>query len=324
VHSLAAADHQRRPQSFVPRAKNSVGPPAPAASRLWRKAVITIRNKQAAGCLILGENGQEFSCISMTIAADLVAASNVAVVDERRLSAHLMMFNLHEWLTQLYGPLDLPEHYQKLVKESWMNFTHFVRLGEQYKSGNRFGRHHLLQLWSRQGVGIGVSNQADWDKLVPFYRAGPTMPNLDDKFDPSKLHCLLIQDKNGSKYSANTSKWHAAKSRKTIDLKPSDFNGNWQPNLDMFLFVDLASPTQTNYYEGEGKHKGTYYVYLGGSDAARYPFMKAWDSKAIEAMIGMLGPHTSATKRSNRPPMGSQEWRDMHWGMAAQGLLGEE
>jgi hypothetical protein len=321
VRSLAAADHQRRPRNLTFNAK-SLGDSA--ASKFWQEAVIMIRDRQAAGCLILGENGEEFSRISMTIAADLVAASNVAMTDEERLPAHLSMINLHEWLTRLYGPLSLPKQYERLPKESWMNFTHFVRLGEQYKSDGRFRRHHLLQLWSRQGVGIGVSNQMDWDKIVPFYRAGPTKPNLDDKFDPSKLHCLLIQDKNGPKYSAQTSRWHFANSSTTIDLKPSDLNGSWQPNLDLFLFVDLASSTQTTYHQGKDKQEGTFYIYLGGSDAARYPFMKTWDRKAIEAMVGMLGPHISAIKHSNRPPLGSQEWRDMHWGMAAQGLLGEE
>lgn len=299
-----------------------------AVSQFWREAVIMIRNRQAAGCLILGENGEEFSCISMTIAADLVAVSNVAMSDEERLPAHLSMINLHEWLERLYGPLDLPPQYEELAKESWMNFTHFVRLGEQYQSDSRFRRHHLLQLWSRQGVGISVSNQKDWDKSVPFYRAGPTRPLLDDKFDPSKLHCLLIQDKNGSKYSGQTSRWHFAESSKTIDLKPSELNGSWQPNPNMFLFVDLASSTQTAYHLGKDKQEGTFYIYLGGSDAARYPFMKTWhnkdDHKAIEAMVGMLGPHISAMKHFERPPLGSQEWRDMHWSMAAQGLLGEE
>jgi hypothetical protein len=287
----------------------------------WQQAVVMVRDKQTAGCLILSENCEEFLRISMTVALDLVAANNPSTSDDGRWPAHLPMVNLYDWLTRLYGKLPLAQEHEELFKESWVNFTHFVRFGEHYTHDNPFGRHHLLQLWSRQGAGIGTLNQADWNKIVPFYRGGLTPPNLDDKFDPNKLHCLLIQDK---KHFSLNSNWYAADSQKTIDLKPSTPDANWKPNPSIFLFVDLASKTRTMYHEGKDKQQGTLYIYLGGSDIVRYPFLKGLGANAIEAMVGMLGPHISAIKRANKAPVGSQGWRDMHWEMATQGLLGEE
>ncbi|SPO40114.1 uncharacterized protein PSFLO_05596 [Pseudozyma flocculosa] len=173
-------------------------------------------------------------------------------IDRERLAASQELFALenstdrgaildpmpvHSWLNTLCGPLSQSDRSTPSPREegqsrqpnatssAWMksayiNFTHYARLGKQTARGSPIPQELLVDGWLRQCAWLGVSNQSDWDILIPVY----TPPGADtaaaqsdgvaaaqsdgvahdwskDLFEPSAMTYIFVQIKNRASFS---------------------------------------------------------------------------------------------------------------------------
>ncbi|PWN52538.1 hypothetical protein IE53DRAFT_274241 [Violaceomyces palustris] len=111
------------------------------------------------------------------------------------------------------GPRPLPQT-PSAVAKAWMqchslNLTHFAKLDRLYHRNVPIPRALLAEGWLRQCAFIGVSNQDDWDILIPVHRIDELGSELrvgDTPFDPMSLSYILVQVKNRHNHSTRPSR----------------------------------------------------------------------------------------------------------------------
>jgi hypothetical protein len=276
-------------------------------------AITQIRKTQLAGVLNVGENGEEFIRIIMSMAMDFTA-------HDRRpagsiTSSILNMINLGQWLKTMHGNLRLPPEYQNLVDESWLNFTHFARLDEQYTKRKKKQLPHsgLVQAFTRQCALLGTVNQMLKDGLIVAYWSGDrnNPPRLDQIFEHWRIFALPWQVKfrstgtNNFNHIKKTDLSGAVEKLKIEDLKQ-------QPpapmNIGIFYNVSATQPEITLHQSQ--KHLT---IYVGGHHVDQYPLIdQLKPSMAGDTLVGLLGPAAHAAPR-DKLKAGSDAWRNTYF-----------
>ncbi|KAG7527382.1 hypothetical protein FFLO_06993 [Filobasidium floriforme] len=290
IMSLAAAWRQRT------HAYKGTGETLEAPFAYWNQAVQLIRDRQHTGVLSLGENGETYIWLIMTIAMDQAASRLPPDPAYASRLPQLNLVNLGQFLDSFYGKQQLPPAYEDWKLESWVNVTHFVRLGRKFTSKEPFTKRHLLELYSRGAAAVGVPNQGDWDILFPAYLGGINRPGPNDKVDPSKLCFVLIQIKvNGKVGFAAMEKINFAK---TIQVEPAA--------LSLCLFFNLACADDTQYY----RRGNMLCSFLGGRAEDRFPVIRSFDETTRQTLKGFVGYKATVAKAETvEKPQAELEYR---------------
>ncbi|KAH8089366.1 hypothetical protein HD553DRAFT_339577 [Filobasidium floriforme] len=290
IMSLAAAWRQRT------QLYGSPGESLKAPFSYWKAAIHSIRNNQQTGVLNIGENGETYIWLIMMIAIDAVASQ--LPVDPTRPShpQQVNLINLGCFLDSLYGKHPLPQIYEERKAQSWINVTHFVRLGRKFTREKPLRKRHLLELFSREAAAVGINNQGGWDILFAAYLGGIKRPGPNDKVDPSKLWFVLVQIKVDDR--VGLAAMQNIDFAKTIDPDPSA--------LSLCLFFNLALPDWTEYHE-----KGNMLsVFLGGRAEDRFPMIRLFDEPTRQALKGFIGYAATVSKPKNvGKPQAELEYR---------------
>lgn len=232
----------------------------------------------------------------MTIAMDQAASRLAPDPAYASRPPQLNLVNLGQFLDSFYGKQQLPPAYEEWKLESWVNVTHFVRLGRKFTSKEPLTKRHLLELYSRGAAAVGVPDQGDWDILFPAYLGGINRPGPNDKIDPSKLCFVLIQIKvNGKVGFAAMEKINFAK---TIQVEPAA--------LSLCLFFNLACADDTQYY----RRGNMLCSFLGGRAEDRFPVIRAFDEPTRQTLKGFVGYKATVAKaKTVKEPQAELEYR---------------
>jgi hypothetical protein len=273
-----------------------MGETSEAPFAYWNRAIQLIRDRQHTGVLSLGENGETYIWLIMTIAMDQAASRLPLDPAYASRPPQLNLVNLGQFLDSFYGKQQLPPAYEEWKLESWVNVTHFVRLGRKFTSKEPLTKQHLLELYSRGAAAVGVPNQGDWDILFPAYLGGINRPGPNDKVDPSKLCFVLIQIKvNGKVGFAAMQKINFAK---TIQVEPAA--------LSLCLFFNLACADDTRYY----RRSNMLCSFLGGRAEDRFPVIRAFDEPTRQTLKGFVGYKATVAKaKTVKEPQAELEYR---------------
>jgi hypothetical protein len=226
----------------------------------------------------------------------------------------LNMINLGKWLRNMHGELNLPPEYQELVDGSWLNFTHFARLDEQYtkKKKKKLPRQGLVQAFTRQSALLGVVNQMLVDLIVIAYWSGDhNPPRLDELFEPWRVFPFACQ----IRYRSNSQEQFNHIKKKDLcavveKLKPSELKQTPPAPLNFGIFYNVSdTKRETSTY----KSPGYLTIYVGGHHDDQYPILqRLGPSTAGDTLIGLLGPAAHRVIR-DRSHAGSDAWRDSYF-----------
>lgn len=278
----------------------------------WSAAIRLIRAKQLTGVLNVGENGEEYIRLILTIAMDAEASQLQSDPAQPYLPGTLDLVNLGKFLERFYGDIQLGPEYEDLKERSWLHVTHFVRMGRQFNRNKPLKKRHLLELFSRGAAGIGIVNQGDWDIVIPVYYHGQARPGPHEKVDVSNMRLVIIQTKVDPRQTLT-----AMKKNEFLKSIAKDTQ-----STSLCLFFNLAhSHSQQAYKEGD-----MYCLFLGGRGKDRFPIISEFpDRDTQQSLIGLIGHRGTALGKERRGALpGSQAWRDLNFRLAAQGMHEEE
>ena len=88
--------------------------------------------------------------------------------------------------------------WQRWADRAWINFKHIVTLEERVSNVEAMDTTLLLDLWFRHAGAQGISNQPDWDLLIPVYESDESgePPIGEQPINMSRFSYIAIQVKN--------------------------------------------------------------------------------------------------------------------------------
>jgi len=274
-----------------------------ACKKYWAETVEAIRRKQSSACLTIGENGEEFTRLLLTMAMDFQAQHSLEDDSSIRIPKNLAMINLRKLLESILGPLQLRQYveHDTMVEHSWVNFTHFLRLGKQFNETNPCTTQDLVYFWTRQVAVIGVINQEAWDILIPIYHSDAKgRPSLDDNFEHRNMRFLMVQ----VKVDANETAGQAGK----VNYKRAMRNDRAPKKAaSLCLFVNLARDFETTIVKDEEM----LLIYASGWDEQRFPLLKQFEARhTCDIILGLVGRPAAVRRAAKNPTPGSrEEWK---------------
>ncbi|KAJ1031356.1 hypothetical protein NDA16_000797 [Ustilago loliicola] len=177
----------------------------------WSDSVIALAETHCSNGLMLGEEGEECVRMVCSMAADVVAAKRVEAYAQKQqqqlqevqrqendpalFEAQCFPICLIDWLDELLGSDNVQQPLRSWASQHYLNFTHFLELGETVFPG-RLDPMLLVESWWRQAAFHGVATQPAWDLVIPIYHSPNHSPTLWDTFDPTRLSYVAIQVKN--------------------------------------------------------------------------------------------------------------------------------
>ena len=240
----------------------------------WSDVVTELSLAYRSVGLLLGEEGEECVRLLCSMAADLVAAERVqcASHEEGFLENDFALFEaqtspicLKDWLGVMFGkhfgvtkeiPCEADQADISALLEwatgCYLNFTHYLRLDALIPPG-KLDPSLLVEYWLRQAAVCGISNQDDWDILIPIYRSFDRAANLADKFDPDQLSYVVIQVKNCTTYQVATDRFGPSyrhhHHQKTAAAPGANSDSSKPRLLDdcLEIFFDLRATTHMEY-----------------------------------------------------------------------------
>jgi hypothetical protein len=254
--------------------------------------------------LTIGENGEEFVRMLFTIAMDLQALESPEGNLQVNFPTRLPVINLGKLLDSIFGTLPIEDAgpHRSMIDNSWVNFTHFLRVSTQFNEKNPCSTLDLVYFWSRQAAAIGTVNQEAWDILIPIYHTGSnTPPLLDEFFKHENMRFVLIQvkvDRTQTLTQAMKPDYERAMRNETAP--------KGSPSL--CLFVNLARD-----FENELQRKEEMLlVYLAGHNTQRFPLIGEFDLEIRMALLGLIGRRANTRQAFQNAVEGSEEWAEMN------------
>jgi hypothetical protein len=285
----------------------------------WSAAIRVIRKKQLTGALRVGENGEDFFRLIMTIAMDAEAASQLTVDPAQSyLPPELYLVNLGRFLERLSGKRFVYDS-KYWPTASWVNVTHFMQMGGPFDEDEPLTRRHLVELFSRGAAGIGNRKQRGWAIVIPAYHCGIERPGPREKLDISKLCFVLIDVKidPNEKITQAYARIDQEETQKTI---ADDLN---VPSL--YLHFNLAQPPSSDIRKYGWKKGNMTFMCLGGGED-RFPVFKEFQDYATrQSLLGLLGLCGAVLGQGDKPPRrGPEASRDMCFRLGLQFMHGDE
>lgn len=225
-----------------------------------------------ANDLHVGENGEEFIRILMSIAMDMVQPSKIQAG----------MVRVQDWLEQLFGPkVSDTSDIQAWSKNRWINFTHFARRNVQYTESKPMSREHFAQMWTRQVAILGVSNQEKWDILIVSLFS-EEVPTLDQLLQVENLCPILIQTKLRSAHSP-------LPEDRLTELGRSTYSKDAVPLGSLNIYASLTPRKIQWEHAVKSDPRDTLSLYIGGSGEASYPIIGKLESPAQNVLQRLIG-----------------------------------
>jgi hypothetical protein len=187
-----------------------------APALFWGLAIEMICAQAGASHLYIGEAGEEFVRIILTMGLDFSVEAPVAAIPTRSTKAvpylpeHLELISIEMWLSTIVGVetfrKTFPAEFRTWARCHWMNFTHWLRLNSQCTAESPLTHSTIVQAWTRQTALLGIANQPDWDTLIASYQSSGR-PRANEVFDPSRIVPIIVQTRTQRSYTSSELDW---------------------------------------------------------------------------------------------------------------------
>jgi hypothetical protein len=187
-----------------------------APALFWGLAIEMICAQAGASQLYIGEAGEEFVRIILTMGLDFSVEAPVAAIPTRSTKAvpylpeHLELISIEMWLSAIVGVetfrKTFPAEFRTWARCHWMNFTHWLRLNSQCTAESPLTHSTIVQAWTRQTALLGIVNQPDWDALIASYKS-TARPRANEVFDPSRIVPIIVQTRTRKSFNPSEAEW---------------------------------------------------------------------------------------------------------------------
>lgn len=246
--------------------------------------------------LNVGEGGEEYARMMLSMATDFTVSST-----KRFNTPTDTIINLWDWLVTLFGTSNSAKissrfsrqrrsenaEFQSWAENHWLNYTHYMRLERQFQSSNSAPHALLIQAWTRQVGLLGVSNQKDWDIIIPIlYFPRHAKPTMSATFVAGDLTSLAIQIKNSSPYTKTMGYPKNYGDCFAMPVKPREGSRH---RMNMIFNLRAATGFEHHLLTDTESQKKTHCLYIGGSGPDTFGIHHSLTDNAKQQIHSVLG-----------------------------------